>query len=68
MHECARIPHNEVVVLVRNHRLHGLGAGWIDIHLLASALVSKFSLWTADANFKAVAHRLGVGYEPTGRR
>ena len=68
MRECKRIPHEEVVTLVRNHRLHGLGAGWIDIHLLASALVSGVFLWTADTNFRAIGEQFGVDYRPTGGR
>src|SRR5436309_456742 len=34
------IPHDEVVELVRSRKLHGRGVGWIDVHLLASALVA----------------------------
>src|SRR5450631_3803114 len=39
MHQAKIIPHRDVVAFVRDRGLHGRGAGWIDIHLLASALV-----------------------------
>jgi hypothetical protein len=42
--------------------LNGRGVGWIDIHLLASAVVERLSLWTADPRFAAVAQELGVDY------
>ena len=54
------IPHREVVAMVRARRLNGRGAGWIDVHLLASAIVGAFSLWTAEARFSTIARELGV--------
>jgi len=65
MHQVKMVPHNEVVAFVRDRGLHGRGAGWIDIHLLASALVGRLLLWTADPRLAAVARELGVGYEAT---
>jgi predicted nucleic acid-binding protein len=58
------VPHNEVVAFVRDRRLFGRGAGWIDIHLLASAVVARLQLWTADPRFAMLAGELGVLYEP----
>jgi len=43
--------------------LHGRGVGWIDVHLLASAIVERLQLWTADPRLAAVAGELGVAYE-----
>lgn len=62
MHQASVIPHQDVVEFVRSRRLHGRGAGWIDIHLLASAVVDGFEFWTADANTAALAAELGVGF------
>jgi hypothetical protein len=42
------LPHSDVVAFVRDRRLHGRGNGWIDPHLLASALVGRLKLWTID--------------------
>jgi hypothetical protein len=63
MRQAETVPHRDVVEFVVDRRLHGRGAGWIDIHILASALVGRFSLWTADPRLRAVAHELGVAYE-----
>ena len=60
------VPHHEVLELVRRRNLHGRGVGWIDIHLLASAIVGRLQLWTADPRFSAMATELGVGYQLLG--
>ena len=59
----AVVPHREVVEFVRKRRLHGRGIGWVDTHILASALVSHMKLWTADARLGDVARELGIDYE-----
>ena len=63
MHQASVVPHPDVVAFVRHRNLHGRGVGWIDIHLLASAIVGRLQLWTADPSFAAVARDLGVAYE-----
>src|SRR5579864_164743 len=63
MHQASRVPHRDVVAFVRHRGLHGRGVGWIDIHLLASAIVGRLQLWTADPRFSAVAKELGVAYQ-----
>lgn len=63
MHRAPVVTHQEVVAFVRHRRLQGRGIGWIDTHLLASALVGRMSLWTADSRLADVASELGIGYE-----
>lgn len=62
MHHAQVVPHQDVVTFVRDRKLHGRGAGWIDIHLLASAMVDGHSLWTADPRLAALAEDLDVAY------
>lgn len=50
----------EVMRLVEDRRLWGRGLGWIDAHLLASALISHCRLWTLDKRLQAAASELGV--------
>ena len=59
----ATVPHDEVMDFVRHRRLYGRGIGWVDVHLLASALVSRMQVWTADARLGEVAAELGVNYD-----
>jgi predicted nucleic acid-binding protein len=63
MRQASMVPHHEVIGLVRHRNLHGRGIGWIDVHLLASALAERLQLWTADRNFAAVAEDLGIAYK-----
>ena len=63
MHQAPMVAHHEAVEFVRRRRLEGRGIGWVDTHLLASALVGRVSLWTADARLAAVASELGIGYK-----
>lgn len=63
MHRAPVATHHEVVELVRGRRLHGRGIGWIDAHLLASALLGDLALWTADARLVSVAREIDVAYE-----
>jgi hypothetical protein len=61
--QAVSVPHSEVVEFVRFRKLNGRGIGWVDTHLLASALVGRFELWTADSRFAAMAKELGVAYQ-----
>jgi hypothetical protein len=63
IHQAPAVPHREVVEFVRNRRLHGRGIGWIDAHLLASALVARLKLWTVDPRLAVIARELGVAYD-----
>lgn len=53
---------DEVAVFIEKHRLYGLGIGYIDSHLLASAFLTKVRIWTKDKRFKEVAVKLGCAY------
>ena len=63
MYQADLVPHREVVAFVRHRGLHGRGAGWIDVHLLAATLVGGLRLWTADQRLAVLANELGVAYE-----
>jgi predicted nucleic acid-binding protein len=60
--QAAIVPHSDVVAFVAGRSLHGRGVGWIDVHLLASAIVSRLKLWTADPRLSAMADEFGVDY------
>lgn len=47
--------HEEVLHLVEGRHLYGRGLGWVDAHLLASALLTKCTLWTLDKPLRKVA-------------
>lgn len=47
--------HDEVLHLLGENRLHGRGLGWVDAHLLASAMLGGFRLWTRDRSLGRAA-------------
>ena len=68
IHQAPVVPHGDVVAFVRARRLHGRGVGWIDAHLLASALVGHLKLWTTDPRLATVASDLGIAYGESEER
>ena len=54
--------HDEVLTFVENNRLYGTGIGWIDAHLVASALLSKSKLMTLDKPLSRIAQCLGCAH------
>ena len=52
---------SEVLEFIRDKRLFGLGAGYIDVHLLAAVrLTPGATLWTRDERLQAASARLGT--------
>lgn len=47
--------HEEALDLLHDRKLFGLGIGWIDAHLIASALLSNSPLWTLDERLRRAA-------------
>lgn len=60
------VPHNDVVAFVRARKLHGRGIGWIDAHLLASAIVAGVQLWTTDGPLLEIADEVGIAFHVEG--
>jgi predicted nucleic acid-binding protein len=52
--------YEEVMRLIEGRRLWGRGLGWIDFHLLASALLSECGFWTLDQRLARTARELGL--------
>lgn len=56
----AGVADREVLDLVLSRPLWGRGIGWVDAHLLASAMVERSALWTLDGRLAGAAGDLGV--------
>lgn len=52
--------HEEALGFVEQHALIGVGIGWVDVHLLASASLTGVPLWTFDGRLAKAATRLGL--------
>jgi len=58
----AAVEHEEVLAFIESHNLMGKGLGYVDVHLLASAVLSRLLLWTLDRKLQQVAEVLHVRY------
>ena len=52
--------HDEAMHFLHERHLHGQGVGWIDVHILTSASLSKSKLWTRDHALKRAAEKMGI--------
>jgi len=50
----------EVLRFVEDRQLRGRELGWIDVHLLASAVLSQSNFWTLDKRLARAAKDLGL--------
>jgi hypothetical protein len=54
---------DELFHFVDRHNLMGIGVGFVDVHLLVSAYLESFPLWTSDRKLKTVAAAFGISYK-----
>jgi len=59
------LEHAEALTFLETHALAGAGIGWVDVHLLGSAVLGRHVLWTLDRRLERAAKRLHVA--PPGR-
>jgi predicted nucleic acid-binding protein len=60
---CAEVAsHEEALQFIDGHRLMGTGLGYIDVHLLASAVLSGVPIWTLDKRLREAAVHLDLAY------
>ena len=55
--------HQEILKFIEINKLMGKGLGYIDVHLLASTLLSNSVLWSLDKKLKHIALEMKVGYK-----
>jgi predicted nucleic acid-binding protein len=56
------VEHEEVMQFIETHSLMGNGLGYIDMHLLASAVLTNVPLWTLDRKLSETSLKLGMRY------
>jgi predicted nucleic acid-binding protein len=54
------VPDSELLGLIAGRTLHGRGIGWVDVGLLASALVVPATLWSFDRRLAALANEASI--------
>jgi len=55
--------HEEVLFFIENNRLMGKGIGYIDAHLIASAVLTDIPIWTLDKKLAQIADSLQIKYK-----
>ena len=59
------LDHYEILEFIEYRQIMNKGLGYVDVHLLGSALVSETPLWTFDKALREVADQLSIAYDPT---
>ena len=54
--------HDEVLSFIENNRLMGKGMGYVDVHLITSAVLTGVSIWTLDKKLAQTADSLYKNY------
>ena len=57
------LDHSEIMEFIENRKIMNKGIGYIDVHLLGSALVSETPLWTFDRVLRKIAVQLSIEYD-----
>ena len=66
LRQAVRASDQDVLTLIERHALMGRGIGLVDVHLLASTLVTpETRLWTHDKRLERAAGDLSIAYRPT---
>lgn len=55
--------HEEVLQFIDDKELMGKGPGYVDIHVIASAVLTGVPIWTLDKKLEQVANRLRIGHK-----
>ncbi len=61
------VDHEEVLAFIEGHGLMEKGLGYIDVHLLASAVLTGVPLWTFDKKLEKAAEGLYCRYRQKTR-
>lgn len=59
---CMEAEHEEVLSFIEKRRLMGKGIGYVDVHLIISALLTGVHLWTLDKKLSQVSDVLHIKY------
>lgn len=59
--------HEEILIFIESRRIMGKGLGYIDVHLLASALLTGVAFWTLDKRLDQAAEEFQCKYRQKAR-
>jgi predicted nucleic acid-binding protein len=56
--------HEEILQFIEFNHLMGKGLGYVDVHLAASALMTRVPIWSYDKRLNAASEVMGIRYDP----
>lgn len=57
------LDHHDIMEFIEYRNIMNKGIGYVDAHLLGSALISETPLWTFDNALKKIANQLSIAYD-----
>jgi len=57
------LDHYDIMEFIEYRKIMNKSIGYIDVHLLGSALVTETPLWTFDKSLKKIANQLSISYD-----
>jgi predicted nucleic acid-binding protein len=57
------LDHYDIMEFIGYRKIMNKGIGYVDVHLLGSALVADTPLWTFDKALKKIANQLSIEYD-----
>jgi len=62
------LDHYDIMEFIEYRKIMNKGIGYVDVHLLGSALVTETPLWTFDKALKKIANQLSISYDIKSKR
>ncbi len=56
------LEHDEIMEFIEVRKIMNHGIGYVDVHILGSAIVSETPLWTLDKSLKKAANKHSIEY------
>jgi len=62
------LDHYDIMEFIEYRKIMNKGIGYVDVHLLGSALVTETPLWTFDKALKKIANQLSISCDIKSKR
>jgi hypothetical protein len=56
------VMHEELLLFIEQNQMMGKGLGFVDVHLMAAAMLAGIPLWTQDKKLKQACSRLNIDF------
>jgi predicted nucleic acid-binding protein len=56
------VEHEELLLFIEHNKMMGTGLGFVDVHLMAAAILAGIPLWTQDKKLRQACSRLSIDF------